>query len=184
LSVEVFGSPSSSDGLPGGHANFDRGHPGLSENLLEGVMVVEVFSAPLSPQVVQEKTPEDVKGLPEVREASFVINKEVRRILLAFVDGFPEEHEGPRDVDVSRRLPLLPDFSERAPGALRLGALKKAVDGGLDLIGVANLAKGVNSHELEPSANREALVECQPDEGPDLLWIGVVPDSGDHLVHG
>jgi len=113
-----------------------------------------------------------------------VISEEVQRILLAFVDGFPEEHEGPADVDVSQRLPLLPDFSERAPGTLRLGALKKAVDGRLDLIGVADLTEGVDSHELEPSANREALVECQLDEGPDLLWTGVVPDSGDHLVHG
>jgi hypothetical protein len=58
------------------------------------------------------------------------------------------------------------------------------VGGGFDLIGVADLADGVDSHELEPSANRETLVECQPDEGPDLLWTGVVPDSGDHLVHG
>jgi len=173
-----------SDGLPGGHADFDRGHPGLSENLLEGVLVVEVLSAPPNPQIVQEKTPEDVKGLPEVREAPLVVGEEVRRIFLAFVDSFPKKHERPGDVDVSRRLPLLPDFFERIPSALRLGAFKKIEGGGFNLIGVADLADGVESHELEPSANRETLVECQLDEGPDLLWTGVVLDSGDHLVHG
>ncbi len=170
MSVGISSSLTGSDGLPGGHADLDRGHPGLSENLLEGVLVVEV--------------PEDVKGLPEVGEAPLVVGEEVRRIFLAFIDGFPEKHERPGDVDVSRRLPLLPDFFEHVLGALRLGAFKKTVGGGFDLIGVADLADGVDSHELEPSANRETLVECQPDEGPDLLWTGVVPDSGDHLVHG
>ncbi len=184
MNIRVFGSLTGSDGLPGGHANLDHGHPGLSENLLEGVLVIKVLSAPPSPQVVQEKTPENVKGLPEVRETPLVVGEEVRWIFLAFVDGFPEKHKRPGDVDVNRRLPLLPDFFERVPGALRLGAFKKTVGGGFDLIGVADLAYGVDSHGLEPSANREALVECQPDEGLDLLWTGIVPNSGNHLIHG
>ncbi len=183
MSVGISSSLTGSDGLPGGHADLDRGHPSLNENLLEGVLVVEVLSAPPGPQIVQEKTPENVKGLPEVGEAPLVVGEEVWRIFLAFVDGFPEKHGRPGDVDVSQCLPLLPDFFERVPGSLRLGAFKKTVGGGFGLIGVTDLADGVDSHELEPSANRETLVECQPDEGPDLLWTGVVPDSGDHLVH-
>jgi len=39
----------SSDGLPSGHADLDRGHPSLSENLLERVLVVEVLSTPFDP---------------------------------------------------------------------------------------------------------------------------------------
>ncbi len=178
----ISSSPTGSDGLPSGHADFDRGHPGLSKNVLEGVFVVEVLSAPLSPQVVQDKTSENVKGLPEVGEAPLVVGKKVRRIFFAFVDGFPEEHERPGDVDVGRSLPLLPNLFERGLGTLRLGTVKKTVGGGFSLIDVAYLADGVDSHELEPSANRETLVECQPDEGPDLLWTGIVPDFGDHLV--
>jgi len=43
---------------------------------------------------------------------------------------------------------------------------------------------GKDAHELQPCAYREALVEGQPDERPDLLRASVVPDSGYHLSSG
>ncbi len=51
LDVGVFVGSGGSDGLPGGHADFDSGHPGLLEHLVEGVTVVEVLAAPLRPKV-------------------------------------------------------------------------------------------------------------------------------------
>ncbi|CAK9208093.1 unnamed protein product [Sphagnum troendelagicum] len=44
-----------------------------------------------------------------------------------------------------------------------------------------DFAARVNSHEIEPCANRQALVECQPDEHAHFSWARVVPYSGDHL---
>ncbi len=52
LNFEVFVGPGGSDGLPSGHADFDNGHPGLLENFVEGVAVVEVLVAPLGPKVI------------------------------------------------------------------------------------------------------------------------------------
>jgi hypothetical protein len=40
------------DGLPSGHADFDGGHPGLREDFVDGVAVVEVLTASLGPKVV------------------------------------------------------------------------------------------------------------------------------------
>ncbi len=34
------------NGLPGGHANLDSGFPGLEEDSLQGVLTVEVLTAP------------------------------------------------------------------------------------------------------------------------------------------
>jgi len=162
LDVGVLGGPVSSDGLPSGHVDLNHGHPGLSEDLLERVMVVEMLSAPLGPQVVEEKTSKNVKRLPKIGETSLVVGEEIKRIVLAFIDDFPEEHERPGDVDVVERLPLFPNFFESSPGALRLRAFEKAMGGRFDLIGVADFALGGYAHELQPCGYREALVEGQP----------------------
>ncbi len=58
------------------------------------------------------------------------------------------------------------------------------MDRRFDLVGVADFAMGRDAHELQPCAYREALVEGQPDERPDLLRASVVPDSGYHLSSG
>ncbi len=42
LSIRVFGRAVGSNGLPSGHTDLNRRHPGL-ENFLKGVMVIEVF---------------------------------------------------------------------------------------------------------------------------------------------
>jgi hypothetical protein len=58
------------------------------------------------------------------------------------------------------------------------------MDGRFNLAGVANFALGRDAHELQPGAYREALVESQLDERPDLLRASVVPDLGYHLSGG
>jgi len=50
----------SSDGFPGGHAHLDRGHPGLGEDLLEIIAIIEVLAAPFRPEIVKYETTKDV----------------------------------------------------------------------------------------------------------------------------
>jgi hypothetical protein len=40
------------DGLLGGHADFNGGHPGLRKDFVNGVAVVEVLAASLGPKVI------------------------------------------------------------------------------------------------------------------------------------
>ncbi len=46
---------------------------------------------------------------------------------------------------------------------------------------VAALAGGRDSHNLEPSTNRQPIVKDQPGKRPHLAWAGVVPHSGNDL---
>ncbi len=52
-----------SNGLPGGHSDLGGGLPGLQEHSLEGVLVVEVPTAPFRPEIEKEEAPKNVKGL-------------------------------------------------------------------------------------------------------------------------
>ncbi len=44
LNVRVFGRAVGSNGLPSGHTDLNRRHPGVEENFLKGVVVIEMFS--------------------------------------------------------------------------------------------------------------------------------------------
>jgi len=52
LHSRVIHRPRGPDGLPGGHADFNGGHPGLRKDFVDGVAVVEVLAASLGPKVV------------------------------------------------------------------------------------------------------------------------------------
>ncbi len=43
------------------------------------------------------------------------------------------------------------------------------------------MAIGGDPHALEPGAHQEALVESQPNKRAHLPWVGIVPDSCNHL---
>jgi hypothetical protein len=124
LNDRVLGGAVSFNGLPSGHADLNRSHPGLSENLLERVVVVEVLSAPLGPKIVEQETTKDVQGLSKVGEASLVLREEAWRVVLALADSFPEEHERPGDGEVAGRLPFLPNLFVSFPSALGHGAFE------------------------------------------------------------
>jgi len=113
-----------------------------------------------------------------------VVCEESRQVVLSLDDSFPHKHEWPGDDDVIRRLPFSPNSFVGLLSAVRPGAFKQAMDGRFNLVGVAYFALGRDAHELQPGAYREALVEGQPNERPDLLWASVVPDSGYHLSGG
>jgi len=113
-----------------------------------------------------------------------MVREESERVVLSLNYVFPQEHERPGSDDVIGRLPFSPNSFVGFPSALRHGAFEHAMDGRFNLAGVVDFALGRDAHELQPSAYREALVESQPDERPDLLWASVVPNPGYYLSGG
>ncbi len=75
LNDRVPGGTVGSNGLPSGHTDLNRCHPGLQEDFFQGVLIVEVFSTPFRPEVVQNKAPEYVEGLPNVRVSTGVVRE-------------------------------------------------------------------------------------------------------------
>ncbi len=92
---EVLGGAVRSNGLPSGHTDLDRGNLGLREDLIKRVEVVEVPSAPLRPEIVEQETSENVQRLPRVGEAARVIREKTVRVVLSFDDSFPQHHKQP-----------------------------------------------------------------------------------------
>ncbi len=175
-----------SNGPPGGHADLGRGFPRLKKNSLEGVSVVEVLAASLGPKIIEQEALKDVEGLTAVSESARVIAVKIRGVVIFFENGFPEEDEGPGDVEAVGRLPFVPNTVEGLPSLPSRGAIHEAVLGRFRESLVTALASGRDSHDLEPSTDRQPIVEDQPGECPHLAWTGVVPhpsnDLGDRRV--
>ncbi len=53
LDVGILGGVVRSNGLPSGHTDLNGGHPSLKENLFERILVTEVLSAPLGPEIIK-----------------------------------------------------------------------------------------------------------------------------------
>jgi hypothetical protein len=115
--------------------------------------------------VVQDKAPENVKRLPNVREASRVVREEAESVVIELHSDFAEKHKRPSDLQVTMDFPFSPYALESFPCFLSHGAVKQAVLRGLFSTRATNLAVGGDAHELQPRPNREALVEGEPDEG-------------------
>jgi len=143
-----------SDGPPCGHANLSCGLPRLKENSLEGVLVVEVISTLLRPEVVNQEALKDVEGLAAVSEAARVIAVEVRGVVVLFEDGFSEKDERPGDVEAIGCSPFVPYSVKGFPSLLSRSAVHETVLGGLEESLVTALASGQDAHNLEPSADR------------------------------
>jgi len=169
------------DGPPGGHADLGRSLPRLKENSLEGVLAVEVFATSLEPEVVEQKTPEDVEGLASLGEAARVVVVKVQGVVFFFEDDLPKEHEGPGDVEAVGHPPFVPNAEESVPRPLSRGAFPEAVLSGFHKSLITALAGGGDPHDLEPSVNRQPIVEDQPGERPYFAWAGVVPHSSNDL---
>jgi len=88
---------SGSNGLPGGHSDLGGGLPGLQEHSLEGVLVVEVPTAPFRPKIEKEEAPKNVKGLSPIGEASWMVTVEPRRVVLLLDDSLAKKHKRPGD---------------------------------------------------------------------------------------
>jgi hypothetical protein len=116
-----------SNGFLGSHTNLNRGHPGLGENALGGVLVAEVSFASLSPEVINNETPENVQGLFRVGETAGVVGEVPKGIVVALKGGLSKEGERLRDVKYIGCLPLFPDSLVGFPGVLRLGAFEQVV---------------------------------------------------------
>jgi hypothetical protein len=60
LNNRVLGGSVRSNGLPRGHTDLNGGHPGLSKNLLEGILFSKVSPTSLRPEVVKNEATENV----------------------------------------------------------------------------------------------------------------------------
>jgi len=170
-----------SNGPLGGHADLGRGFPRLKKNSLEGVLAVKVFAASFGPKIIEQEVPKDVEGLTAVSESARVIVVKVRGVVIFFEDGFPKEDEGPGDVEAVERLPFVLNTTKGIPSLPSKGAIHEAVLGRFRESLVTALASGRDSHDLEPSTDRQPIVEDQPGERPHLAWTGIVPHLGNDL---
>jgi hypothetical protein len=82
------------------------------------------------------------------------------------------------------RSPFLQDVIEGLPSPFGDWTLEKTVLRGFEGLLYANLARGEDSHALQPGANQEAPVYGEPYESADLPRSGVMPDSGHNLCDG
>jgi hypothetical protein len=153
----------------------------LQKNSLEGVEAVEVFPTSLGPEIVEQEAPEDVEGLTGVHKATRMVAVQIWEVVVGFEDGFPEEDEGPVDVEAVGRPPFDPNTTEGLPSLLNRDAFHEAVLGGFLETLVTDFASGRDSHDLEPSADRQPVVEDQPGKGLDLARTGIVPHPGNDL---
>ncbi len=106
---------------------------------------------------------------------------QIRGVVVGFEDGFPEEDEGPIDVEAVGHPPFAPNTAEGLPSLLSRGAFHEAVLGGFLESLVTDFASGRDSHDLEPCTDRQPVVEDQPGKGPHLARTGVVPHPGNDL---
>jgi hypothetical protein len=84
-------------------------------------LVVEVSFASLSPEVIENETPENVQGLYRVGETAGVVGEVPRGIVVALKGGLSKEGERLGDVEYIGCLPLFPYSLVGFPGVLRLG---------------------------------------------------------------
>ncbi len=118
LSVMFSLMASGSNGLPRGHSDLGGGLPGLQEHSLEGVLVVEVPTAPFRPEVEKKEAPKNVKGLSPIGEAPWMVTVEARWVVLLFNDSFAKKHKRPGNGEAARGLPFLPKPHEGLPRKL------------------------------------------------------------------
>ncbi len=156
LSVLISNMPRVSDGSPGGHANLSSSLPGLEEDSLERILAIEMPSASLGPEIVEEQAPEDVEWLPPVGESTRVVAVEVRGVVFFLKDDLPKEDEGPSEGEA---VWCLPYAEEGFPSQLGKRAVQEAMLGGFRGAVVTALARGLDPHLLEPSAHRQTVVE-------------------------
>jgi hypothetical protein len=88
LNIRFLGGRERSNGLLGGHPDFDNGHPSLLEDFYRGILVIEVFSTPLKPKEVENEVVEDVEQLLDVRKALDVVALGKGGGVFSFRDGF------------------------------------------------------------------------------------------------
>jgi hypothetical protein len=142
------------DGFPGGHADFGRGNPSLSEKALDKVVITKVPFASFDLDVVEDEAPQNVQGLPWKSESARVVGQVPGLVFLSFASLLAQEDEGPVDVELSRGFPFLPNSLEGFPSFKRFWAVEQTMLRRFFHVTVAGLAMGGDPHLLEPSAHR------------------------------
>jgi hypothetical protein len=179
LSARLPGGPEEVDGFPSGHP--DGGHPGLLKSVPKGVLIVKVLSASFRPKKIEDEATKDVERLPGVGEAAGMVLVTIEGVVFSFEDHFTQKNEGPREGDVVRCPPFLPDLEEGLPGAFGVSAFQETMLKRFGNSVVTNLARQKDPHTLQPGANEKTSVQSEPDKSAHFAGVGAVPDYGHHL---
>ncbi|CAM6007809.1 unnamed protein product [Sphagnum balticum] len=140
-----------------------------------------MFPTFFRPKIVQYEVSQNVEWLVGVGESASVVCEEVGRVVFEFRGDFSQEDERLGQHEVTVSFPFDPYAFIGFPGNPSSGAVEKAVLRGFFGARVAHFALGGQAHELKPGANREALIEGEPNEGAHFSWASVVPYIGDGL---
>ncbi len=98
------------DGFPGGHADFGRGNPSLSEKALDRVVITKVPFASFGPDVVEDEAPQNVQGLPWKGESARVVGQVPGLVFLSFASLLAQEGFGTREkTDKAAHMRVLTD---------------------------------------------------------------------------
>ncbi len=113
-----------SNGLPGGHTDLNRHHPGVEQDFAKGVLIIKMFSTSFRPEIIDKEATKDVERLSGVSEAASVVHEEAWGVVFVFQDGFTKKHEGPGDREVSVGFPSDPNAFVGFPGDLSPWAIE------------------------------------------------------------
>jgi hypothetical protein len=131
LSIRVLGRTVRSNGLPSGHTDLHRCHPGIEEDFVKGVLIIKVFSISFRPEIVKDEASQNVEGLTGVGEAARVVREEAGRVVFKFQGDFTEENERPGRREVVVGFPFDPNAFVGFPSGLSPGAVEKVMLRGL-----------------------------------------------------
>jgi hypothetical protein len=152
LDTRFPGGAKGVDGLPSGHPNLNSSHPGLLKDFPRGILVIEMLMASLRPKEVEDEVVKDVKWLFDIGEAPDMVSLDPRGVIFSLEDGFTQHDERPRESDVTRRTPFLPDVIEGLPSSFGERTFEKTMLRGFRGLLRANLARGEDPHALQPCA--------------------------------
>jgi hypothetical protein len=113
-----------SNGLPGGHIDLKRHHPGVEQDFAKGVLIIKMFSTSFRPEIIQKEAMKDVERLPGVSEAASVVREEAWGVVFVFQDGFTKKHKALGDREVSMGFPFDPNVFVGFPGDLNPWAIE------------------------------------------------------------
>jgi hypothetical protein len=117
-----------------------------------------MLSTSLRPKEVEDEAVKDVKWLSDVEEAPYMLPLDPGGIIFFLENDFTQHDESPGESDIIRCFPFLRNVIEGLPSPFGEGTLKKTVLRGFGGLLHANLARGEDSHALQPGAYREALI--------------------------
>jgi hypothetical protein len=72
------------DGFPSCHPNLNNNDPSLLENIVGGVLHMQMHPTPFEPKEIKNETPKNIQWLQNKRETTNVVVLNFGRVILSF----------------------------------------------------------------------------------------------------